>query len=478
MGGLGNNGIKHGFLWNTIHQAFTIGLNFFALMVLARKLTPEDYGLYAILMIFIGISERVSDSGMGGYLVKKQNATEIYYDTLFVFNMAVSLLLYLILYLLAPTLGSFYDNPNVSTALRVLSVVVVVHAFAVTQNTRLLKEMKFKTLAIIGIISSIVGIIVAVCAAYWGMGYWALILQQIVLVVVSTMLLIVVNKHIPSIHFNYAVFKEQFSFGFYLLVSSFVTTITDNIGNNIVAKVFGLKVTGDYSQANKLQNYPISITRNVVDKTLFPVFSKINNDINHLKIESTKMRNFLYSILFPVFALLIVFCDEIVLAILGEQWIESSSYLCLFLISSFFVTAKTLNRNVLKSLGRTKMIFNIELWIMFALLVGLGISIVFHSIYGVIISYVLSQVLASVLSSWYITKATGWSFVTQLLDLLMYWPFIVIPIAFTSIVSLPFVYKLLFFLVVNIVIIAIYLKTGNTSYSYLFHCIIKNIKSK
>lgn len=282
--------LRTALFWNSLQSLGQLVINLLSLFVLARILTPADYGVYGILMIFISLSELITDCGIGGYLIKKQKVTDLYYDTLFIFNMSISIFLYVVIYLLAPLIADFYNNDNLINAIRILGIVIIVQAFSITQRTRLLKNLKFKAMALIVLAASFAGFVTAFVLAYRGFSFWALIWQNICFCTLSTLFYIFVNRTIPHCHFNLKVFKEQFAFGINLCASSLLQTLANNISNNVIAKVFNIRTTGLYLQANRMQYYPVSIISIIIDRTFFPILSKKNENVPELRINVYKMQ--------------------------------------------------------------------------------------------------------------------------------------------------------------------------------------------
>ena len=219
----------------------------------------------------------------------------------------------------APFIADFYEKEIVISVIRILGLVLLLHAFSITQFTRLLKDLQFHKLALISIVAGVAALCVALLLAYRGLGIWALIFQQLVLVALTTILYLVVNRRIPHFRFDMRVFKEQFAFGINLFGSSVLMAITNNIGNNIIAKIFSMNIAGLYVQAVRLQNYPLSMVSNVVDKTFFPIFSKMNDDWRLLKEQICKLRRLLYAVLFPLFSVAICFAKPIVSIVFGGR---------------------------------------------------------------------------------------------------------------------------------------------------------------
>ncbi len=406
--------------WNALQAFGQLAINLLSLFILARILTPEDYGAYGILMIFISLSEQITDCGIGGYLIKKKDISEIYYDTLFIFNMGVSVILYGIMFLSAPYIATFYNDPNIIAAIRILGLVIIVNAFSITQRTRLLKNLQFKAMALIFLFAGIIGFAVAYILAQCNYSYWALIWQNIVFCSLSTLLCVLVNRKIPRFRFRFSVFKEQFAFGINLFASSALLTITNNISNNVIAKIFSIRTTGLYSQANRMQSYPLSVVSLIIDRTFFPILSKQNDDIPRLRSNANKMRRTLYAYLMPAFSILICFADEIIRFVLGEQWSESTPIFQILMIASYFTLAKSMNRSVLKSLGYTFSILKFELCSTLVLSVILALSAILHNMLVLIFAVVMSQFASALCSMVYLKLNAGFSLRKQLVDFLTF----------------------------------------------------------
>ena len=421
--------------WNSVQSFGLLGINMLSLFVLARILSPTDYGVYGILMIFVSLSEIVVDCGIGGYLIKKQEVTEIYYDTLFVFNMGVSVLLYLIMYLLAPLIADFYDNSILTIAVRILGLVVIIQAFSITQRTRLLKNLRFKAMALIVLVSGLSGFVVALVLAYNGFSFWSLIWQNICFCLLSTILYVFVNRSIPRFRFNLNVFKEQFGFGINLFASSLLLSLTNNISNNVIAKIFNIRTTGLFLQASKMQSYPISILTVIIDRTFFPIFSKQNENIPELKNTVYRIQRILYAYIMPCFTVLICFAGEIVQLVLGKQWIECSPIFQLLMLASYFMLAKAINRSVLKSLGYTFCILKFEMYGTIVLIVILAMSALFGNFYLLVFAGVISQLISALCSVIYLNKKVDFDVPRQIVNFL----------TFVFIASFPCIIQVSFF---------------------------------
>ncbi len=463
-----NSNLK-GLLWNSLQQLGTLGINFIAIVVLARLLSPQDYALYGIIIIFISISEQLADSGIGGYIIKTQNVCRDDYNTLFVYNITVSAILYLVLFFAAPYIAEFYGKPVLQSAIRVLGLSIILQGLSITQLTRLLKELRFKTLAIISVSTGTAALALAIFIAWKGYGIWALIYQNVALAASTTLIYFILNRqYIPHFRFKWGVFKKQFSFGINLLGSSILSTITNNITNNVIAKMFSINTTGLYVQASKLQNYPISIVSNVVDRTFFPIFSRYNNDMELLKEKSANFRRYMYAVLFIGFTLVICFAKPIVLLVLGAKWIDSTPFFQILMLASYPMLVTALNRNILKSLGKTTYILYLEIIKAVGLLIGLVVAICADSIIMITAAFVATQCFAAIAGIFLVYFKYGFSFKSQIADILIFLPNVLI----MFIVYLFFDGSYLAMFAIDFILLllsgAIYYRLGIREYRYFF----------
>ena len=461
--------------WNSLQSFGQLAINLLSLSVLSRILTPSDYGVYGILMVFISLSELIADCGIGGYLIKKKEITEIYYDTLFIYNMSVSILLYVIMFFFAPLISEFYNDNNLINAVRILGLVVIIQAFSITQRTRLLKNLRFKAISLITLVSSIIGFMVALVLAYNGFSFWSLIWQNIILCFFNSLLYCFVNRSIPRLHFDLYVFKEQFGFGINLFASSLLQTLTNNISNNVIAKIFNIRTTGLYLQANRMQNYPVSILTLIIDRTFFPILSKQNDNLEELRNNVYKIQRFLYAYMMPCFTFLICFAGEIVQIILGDQWLECVVIFQILMIASYFMLVKSMNRSVLKSLGYTFCILKIEIYTALMLAAILAIAILLNNLYVLASAIVVSQLISALCSMFYLKKKADFNLARQCVDFLTFIVIATIP-CIILFFGLNIWQRCISIIVIGVLILFFCRKVGIKEYDKIFELfVIKRI---
>lgn len=386
------DGLKRGIIWSGISQVGQTGLQLISTIVLARLLTPADFGIMAIVAIFIAIGNMMVDSGMGSALLKKNNPDSIDFSTLFIYNFTISLLFYFLFFIYAPFIADFYQKPILIEIIRVLMLVIIIQAVTVTQYIILLRDLRFKAIALIIGASSFISFLVALLLALMNYGIWALVFQQISYACFYSILLWIVVRFRPKMTFSIKSFREQFTFGISLLSANLLSSITDNVNNNVIAKVVAIGQTGNFSQANRLVLSIDGGIKGVLDKVIFPVFAKIEN-IYEMKLQYIELTKKVISIVFPIAALLSLFSDQIIFLILGNQWKDAS---WMFTILSFVLIPmilQTLSRNILKSIGYTRKVFFNEIIKSMSILSILFTSSFFglkYIIWGILLSHTIA----------------------------------------------------------------------------------------
>lgn len=420
--------ICKGIGWNAINSFFRVILGILSTVILSRMLSPSDFGIFGVLMIFITVSELLADSGMAGYIVRTNNLHDNDYDTLFVYNFTVSLLLYMILYLIAPWIAAFYNNDVLILGTRLSCIVVVFQSVSIIANANLLRNLAFKELAIISIISSMLGLIAAIIWAYYIGDFFALVMQSLVSVFINSAGQLWITKTIPHFHFNFGCFKKQFAFGINLMGSTILQSFSSNISTNIIAKIFNVNLAGVFIQSSKLQNVSVSLIQGVIDRTFFPTLSKISSDLDSFILESRKLNRMSCAIFFPLFTFVVILAEPIVIILLGEQWIECVTTFQLFMVGAFPALIKILNRNVLKALGHTRDIFIIDFlsFIFFALSLFLSVYLKNYMLFVVFV--LMYNFLSAFISIEYISKRFNMSIMPIVKDSYTYIPFLLISI--------------------------------------------------
>lgn len=382
-------------IWSGISIFGQSGISFLSTVVLARMLTPDDFGLIAIVTIFIAFSQMMVDSEMGGALLKKKTVTNADYSTLFYYNLAASIVIYGILYAASPWIAGFYNQPELTDIIRVISFTIIIHAFRVVQRIIIFRELNFKIYALINILSGMISLGAVIWLAKAGYGYWALVWQQIVLAFANVVFLQMYNRFIPSLTFSKESFRYQFSFGISLLGADTVRTIANNISTNIIGKMATPQFTGYYSQTSKISGFCQTFLSGLMDQTIFPMMVKIENLVK-LRAIYYKTLIYLTITLLGVTLLFLIFAVPIIRLVLGQEWTSASDIFQILSLTILPASIQVLCRNIIKTLGETREVLILEtakssILIVLLLLSSLGGN------YYVIWSLVVSQYLCCVI---------------------------------------------------------------------------------
>lgn len=402
------------YAWATVESVANTVLQFVALVILTKFLTPSDYGVWGMMAIFIAVGNLLVDSGLGGALVKDKNPERIDYNTLFCFNMIVSILFYLILFISANAIAGFYDVKELASYIRIYGLVIIISAFGIVQITQLVKELRFRELAILAIIGNVMGIGVAVIMALNGFRVWCLVAQQLVAMTVRVILSFVFCRYVPHVEFSKKSLKKQFGFGGSILISNMVGTIYGNIVSSIIPKIGTVAQNGYYLQAAKIKGVPQSILTSVVDKVVFPELSKKSEE------EMLPEGRRIIRMVFPVVSLCFLGCiclaKPIVLIILGEQWVDTIGYLKILLFGGFGSVYMYLARSLYKASGKTSIILKTTI---IKSLIGIAIIAVstIWGVWGFIYGFVVISVVNSIISAVYLKKYLNYKYRKQLMDL-------------------------------------------------------------
>lgn len=365
-----NSKIKNGLVWNSINHIAKYGLQFCSVMILARLLTPHDYGLIGLITIFISVSEGICDSGLGGAIIKKADAKTIDYSTLFVYNTVVSIFLFIVIFFCAPYLDFFYKEDCLGKLLRLYSVVLIIHAATIVPRLYMTKRFLFKELSIINTISNFFGLVGAILLAYMGFGPYSLVWQHIIYALFMNVLILYRSKYHISLGFSIISFKEQFSFGINTTIANTLKSFTENIYNNFIGKSSSVVQSGYYAQGTKIMQVPVLFFHGLIDTTFFPVLSQIQ-DISEFRKKICSLNTKTMSVIILIFIFLIPNSKEIIYVLLGEKWLDASWTLTILFISGLFITWGNIGRNVIKCTGKTYIILKYEIFMFLLAMLGL-----------------------------------------------------------------------------------------------------------
>ena len=405
--------------WSAVEKLSIQGVQFVLQIVLARLLLPSDYGIIAMLAIFIQISSVFIDSGFANALIQKQNCTNRDYTTVFYYNLAVSFLVYIILFSIAPIVASFYDIELLTSVMRVASLVVILNAFTIVQRTILVKQINFKSQTVVSFSSAVFSGIAGIVLAYTGFGVWALCAQSLLNSFLQIFFFFYYVSWLPTLTFSKESFKELFGFGSKILVASIISTIYNNLYTIVIGKRFNSKELGHYSRAENFAFFPSSMIGSIISRVSYPVLSKIQNDDEKLKEAYRQIIRYSSFIIFPIMIGLSSLARPFVITVLGSRWEGCCEMLQILCFALMWDHLCSLNLNLLYVKGKSDLVLRLEIIKKVIAILILVVSIPF-GIMAMCWGRVLNNLVAFYLNTYYTRTLIGLSFWQQLHDVLPY----------------------------------------------------------
>lgn len=443
------------FIWTALDTVVVKAAGLVISIVIARVLSPSDYGVIGMLAIFIGIAQSMVDGGFGLALIQRNNVTNTDYSTIFYFNIVVAAIMYLSLYFSAEVIASFYNEPRLVLLSKVLGFSFVINSFSLIQRTILTKELDFKTQMKISVISVIISGSVGIYLAYAGYGAFALIFQVLSKSAINSILLWFFNSWRPTLVFSIASFKSLFSFGSRLLLSGILDCIFRNLSFLVIGKVFSPISLGFYTKATELQTIPTSTLTSIINRVSFPSFSKIQNDNEKLLRNFRKAQQLTVFIIFPVMYGIMVTSDTLIELLLTEKWLPAAPYLRLLCIVGAFYPIHALNLNILNVKGRSDLFLRLE--IIKKILTSIIIFTTYRwGITAMIYGQVFQSVVCLFINSYYSNKLIKYGFLKQLKDVtpcaLITFTMIVVVYYVGTLIDISLLFKLIIQIAVAIII--------------------------
>jgi len=406
-----------GLTWSFIDTFARYGLTFFIGIILARLLSPADYGLVGMTTIFFAISTSFIDSGFGVALIRKQNTDDADLSSVFYFNLLLSIIFYLLLFVTAPLISDFFNEPKLTLLIRVIGINLIIGAASTIQQIILTKRIDFKLQTRISVISTIFSGIIAVVMAFKGFGVWSLVTSTLIGRTVTTILLWIWNKWTPIWIFSISRLSELFRFGSKLMVSSLINTIFNNIYYLVIGKYFSATELGYYTTADNFNKLPSENISGIVQRVSFPVLSSIQNDVPRLREAYKKLIRGTMLITFVLMLGLVAVARPMVLTLIGEKWEPSIIYLQLLCFSGMFYPLHSINLNMLAVKGRSDLFLRLEI-IKRTLSVPIIVIGVFWGIKAMLLGMISLTLIGYFLNSFWSGKLIGYSFIEQIKDIL------------------------------------------------------------
>ncbi|SHM18494.1 MULTISPECIES: lipopolysaccharide biosynthesis protein [unclassified Fibrobacter] len=349
-----------GMFWSAVERFSTQGIQFLFGIVLARLLTPADYGVIAMLTIFLAICQTFIDSGFANAIIRKIDRTEKDMATMFFFNIGMSLVCYAILFFTAPFIASFYNMPELTLVLRVLALRLIVQSFSTVQVTNLTIKIDFKKQAKISLASAIISGIVGIGFAYNGYGVWSLVIQALFCSTFNAFLYWLTVRWHPQCFFDKESFKNLFSYGSKLLISGLLDTVYNNLYPLVIGKFYTPAQLGAFAKADHFSQFPSQNIMRILHRVSFPVLSALQNDPQRMRNSFLKFINYSALIIFPLMLGLLALSKPMTLLLLTERWKEMIPLLQILCIAMMWYPVHAINLNILQVLGRSDLFLKLE----------------------------------------------------------------------------------------------------------------------
>ena len=412
---LKNKAVK-GVGWSALSSFLSFGISFVVGIILARLLSPDDYGVIGLTAIFTGISNSFINAGFGSALIRKKDATEADYNTVFVCNLSMSIFLYIVLFICAPFVAAYFEREELISLTRVSTLGMVIGALSLVQTTRLTKKLDFKTQTKITITVSIVQGIVGVSLAFSGFGVWALVYQELTSMTLRTILLYIHNRWVPRFAFSMSSFKELFGFSSKLLLTDIINTAWGQINTVVVAKCYSPALLGQMSRASSYSGLFTNNLTRVVQSVTYPVLSEIQDDLARLK---DGYKRIIKTTMLPTFActlMLAAVAKPLLMVLIGEKWLEAAYILQIICFGKMLYPLHAINLNMLQVQGHSDIFLKLEIIKKFISIGPILIGI-FVDIYWMLVAGVFTGFIGYYLNAYPSGKFIGYNIKEQVKDI-------------------------------------------------------------
>jgi len=386
-------------------------------IILARILSPTDFGLVGMIMVFVVISQAFVDSGLGSALIQKQDASDEDYSTVFIFNILTSLILYIIIFSVAGFISDFYEQAVLKDILRVVATVLIIDSIALVQRTKLTKDLNFKSLTKISLSSSLISGIAGIVFAFSGFGVWSLIYKTLIQHSLNATLYWFSTNWFPKLVFSKSSFKKLFNFSYKLLLSGLIDRIYKNFYVFIIGKIFSPSDLGYYSRASQFRDMASKQLTSTLQKVTYPVLSKLQDDNTSLMKAYRKV--IVTSIFVTSFTMAAIFSisEPLIIVLIGEKWRQSIILLQLLCFAGTLYPIHAINLNLLTVKGRSDLFLRLEIikkMIGFPVIIGMS----FFGIKYMIIAGIGTSFIAFWINTYYTGQLIDYTGFRQMIDIL------------------------------------------------------------
>jgi O-antigen/teichoic acid export membrane protein len=466
-----------GLFWGLLSSGGMQLLNLIIGIFLARLLSPGEYGIVGMLAIFSLIAVNLQESGFGVALVNIKDIKHNDYNSVFWFNIGVSILLYLILFLCAPLIAAFFHQPCLTSLSRFLFLGIIFAALGVSPNAMLVRSLKMKEKAITSLSALVISGSVAVVMAMKGFSYWSLATQQVLYNVVISIGRYYFTRWCPTFKVDFTPVKQMFSFSYKVLITAILTTINNNVLTVIFGRLFPAQAVGNFTQANKWNTMANQLVTNTVAQVAQPVLTRVTDDNERQRRVFGKMLRFTAFLAFPAMFGLAIVAPQVILLAIGDKWINSIPLLQVLCISGAFIPLYTVYQNLFLSQGKS----DTYMWLTIGQIAAILIAVLACHRLGVmamVLAFACINVLWLLMWQWFASRLIGYRFMTMLRDLMPFMVIALIAMAITYYVTQPISNMALLLLVRVLLAAALYIMAMKLLHAKILEDCIEFILSR
>lgn len=414
-------------MWTALQKYSFMFIHFISGIILARLLTPFDYGCIGMLAIFMTLAEAFIDGGFGSALIQKKRPTQEDYSTIFWWNIGMAVVMYAILFFSAPAISRFYGIPLLCDVLRVQGVILFIYAFNIIQRNQLQKKLNFKILSIVSIATSLIALGVTIYMAHKGYGVWSLVTQYIITSAIPALVFWFYIKWRPVWTFSWTSFKELFSFGFYMFLTNLLNSFGQQIQGLLIGKFYNASTMGYYSKAHGLERLASTSISSVMTQVTYPLYAEAQDNKKQLANMIRRITMTLSYVTFPLLFILLLCAKPIFVLLYSDRWLLSVPYFQVLCIAGLAYCLQSVNNQSVAAVGESRAMF---IWTVIKRTVGIGfmiVGLVWFGMKGLLAGVVLNSWFSYLVNISLVSKFIGYKWTDQLLSIL--------PVMVASVVS-------------------------------------------
>lgn len=407
-----------GMIWTALQRYSAMFIQFISGIILARLLTPYDYGCIGMLTIFMVLAESFIDGGFGSALIQKKRPTQEDYSTIFFWNLGMAVLLYAVLYFSAPAIARFYDIPLLCDVLRVQGVILFIYAFNIVQRNQLRKKLNFKVLSTVTIFTSITSLTITIIMAYHGYGVWSLVAQHIMTALIPAFIFWFYVKWRPKWTFSWQSFRELFSFGFYMFLTHILNQFGQQIQGLLIGRFYNASTMGFYSKANTTERLASQSISQVMTQVTYPLYAEVQDDKERLSSMIKRISMALSYITFPLMFILLLCAKPIFVLLYSDRWIDSVPYFQVLCVAGLAYSLQSVNYQSISAIGRSKTLF---IWTLVKRIMGIAfvvIGLLMAGMKGLLVGMVVNTWFSYAVNIGMVSKYIGYKWWNQIKDLM------------------------------------------------------------